>query len=73
MLQAAPHVAGVAANCIMSGACAAGTTSMQKLAVIQAAARERLSKADAPAYGFSGDATSTINGKYLGYLVSGAL
>ncbi|KAF6259725.1 peptidase S8/S53 domain-containing protein [Scenedesmus sp. NREL 46B-D3] len=62
---AAPHVAGVAAACIASGACSAadGTAST---AVLQAAAMQRL--AAQPSYGFAGDARRTSNGKYYGYL-----
>jgi hypothetical protein len=64
--MAAPHVAGIAANCMMSGACAQGTSGLTTLATLQAAARERLD-ADAQ-YGFAGDATSTINAKFFGLL-----
>lgn len=70
--MAAPHVSGVAANCIMSGACTPGTTGMERLAAIQAAAKQRY-QLGSPAYGFVGDATSTAGGHYYGWLVwSGA-
>jgi subtilisin family serine protease len=64
--MAAPHVAGVAANCMMAGACAQGTGGLATLATLQGAARERLA-ANAQ-YGFAGDGTSTINGKFFGLL-----
>jgi subtilisin family serine protease len=64
--MAAPHVAGVAANCMMSGACAPGTSGRATLATLQAAASERV--AANSQYGFAGDATSTINGKIFGLL-----
>ncbi|WIA36370.1 hypothetical protein OEZ86_007687 [Tetradesmus obliquus] len=74
--QAAPHVAGIAATCILSGACASNSTGLQKLAVLQAAARERLTQQQQQQqqqqqYGFAGD-PATPRGlgsqKYYGYL-----
>lgn len=67
--MASPHVAGVAANCIMAGACPVAATGSQKLAIIQAAATERKQRADGVQYGFAGDASSTINAKFMGNLV----
>jgi hypothetical protein len=53
----------------MSGACT-GTTGLEIMATIQAAAQMRTAfNANATPYGFSGDASSTINGKYFGQLV----
>jgi hypothetical protein len=67
--QAAPHIAGIAATCILSGACAANNTGLQNLAVIQAAAQERL--AQQQPYGYLGD-PSTSKGlasqRYYGFL-----
>lgn len=63
---ASPHVAGVAAACIASGACAE-PTGYANSAVLQAAARERLGQQ--PAYGYSNDARSTGTGKFYGNLV----
>lgn len=64
--QASPHVAGIAATCMMSGACDSSSTGVQHLATLQAAAQERYSKT--PTYNFSGDATSTARNKYYGYM-----
>ncbi|WIA09993.1 hypothetical protein OEZ85_010205 [Tetradesmus obliquus] len=64
--MASPHVAGVAAACIASGACAE-PTGYANSAVLQAAARERLGQQ--PAYGYSNDARSTGTGKFYGNLV----
>ncbi len=66
--MASPHVAGVAAACIMSGACQATATGVEKAAMIQAAAQERL------ATGESGAASSykyaePSNGNYFGRLI----
>lgn len=66
--MAAPHVAGVAANCIMSGACTASSGS-GNLAVLQAAAQQRYNVTTAKPYGFSGDPTSTQQDRYYGYMV----
>lgn len=68
--MASPHVAGVAANCIMSGACNAGVSGLEKFTVLQEAAKERLSLSGAP-FGFSGDAANTLDGKYYGFLAWG--
>ncbi|KAF6266175.1 hypothetical protein COO60DRAFT_1633208 [Scenedesmus sp. NREL 46B-D3] len=67
--QAAPHVAGIAATCILCGACPATSTGLQKLAVVQAAARERL--AQQQPYGFAGDPAgpeSLGSQRYYGFL-----
>lgn len=62
--MASPHVAGVAAACIMSGACPAGTTGSNRATILQAAAQERLSMATTPTYAFTGP-----SGNYYGNLV----
>lgn len=62
-------VAGVAATCIKSGTCAAGITGSQVYAALQAAASERRTLAGRPAFGFTGDPASTINGKYMGNMI----
>eukprot|EP00882_Tetradesmus_deserticola_P017907 GHRQ01019210.1.p1 GENE.GHRQ01019210.1~~GHRQ01019210.1.p1 ORF type:complete len:236 (+),score=67.73 GHRQ01019210.1:1-708(+) len=66
--QAAPHVAGIVAICIEAGACPGKSTGLQKLAIVRAAARERL--AQQGRYGYDGDPTSENSGsrKYYGYL-----
>lgn len=67
--MAAPHIAAIAANCLMAGACPMSGSGMDTLATVQAAAQERLTfTTGAPSYGFAGDATSTDNGKYFGLL-----
>jgi hypothetical protein len=43
LLQASPHVAGIAANCIMSGRC--NSTGVDAMAKIQEAAQTRLNMA----------------------------
>lgn len=67
---AAPFVAGVAANCLMSGACAPSSSGNDIISKLQEAARERA--VQQPASGFSGD-PMTLNadfaGRYYGYLV----
>ncbi|WIA36981.1 hypothetical protein OEZ86_008218 [Tetradesmus obliquus] len=63
--MASPHIAGVAATCIASGACSAAG-GFANAAVLQAAAKQRA--AAVPTYGFDGDARSTRGGKYYGYL-----
>jgi hypothetical protein len=63
---ASPHVAGVAATCLASGACPEAT-GYANSALLQAAARERLSMQ--PAYGFSGDTRNANPGKFYGNLV----
>jgi subtilisin family serine protease len=66
--MASPHVAGVAATCFLSGVCpTSGATGISQLEPLKAAAQQRLQQsAD---YGFSGDASSTSNGKYYGSLL----
>ncbi|KAF8056376.1 thermostable alkaline protease [Scenedesmus sp. PABB004] len=63
--MAAPHVAAVAASCVMSGLCNAGT-GLEQLRLLEGAAK---AKRDAqPGYGFAGDAESTQFGKFYGFL-----
>jgi hypothetical protein len=67
---AAPFVSGVAANCLMSGACAPNSSGSDIIAMLQGAARERAQQQ--PASGFSGDPLTPNAGKpgkYYGYLV----
>ena len=66
--MAAPHVAGVAANCMLNGACPAGT-GYANLAMMQAAAQQRYQLAGAKAYGFRGDPYSISGERYYGLLV----
>jgi subtilisin family serine protease len=63
--MASPHVAGVAARCIASTACA-GLTPAEIMAKLRADAA-----AMPAAYGFSGDPNSPIAGRYYGFLVKG--
>jgi hypothetical protein len=65
--MAAPHVAGVAVNCLLSGACQGSGGADSVVAALQAAAQQRLLQA--PRYGFIGDASSTRDGRYFGRLV----
>eukprot|EP00775_Hariotina_reticulata_P001761 gene1761-2101_t len=65
--MAAPHVAGVFANCFMSGACTGNLKGIDHLAVVKADAQAKL--AQTPSYGFEGDATPTADGRLYGYLV----
>lgn len=61
--MASPHIAGIAATCTISGACPAASTCLEKLAVLQAAAKEKL--VASPAY----NAKSLTDGvKYYGQL-----
>lgn len=78
--MAAPHVAGAAANCILFGACSSPKTGAEKLAVIQALARQHanakresldVGKGQAGRFGFQGDGSSPVDGKYVGFLVWG--
>jgi hypothetical protein len=67
---AAPFVSGVAANCLMSGACAPSSSGSDVIAKLQEAARQRA--VQQPARGFSGDPLNpdaAFAGKYYGYLV----
>jgi hypothetical protein len=67
---AVPFVSGVAANCLMSGACAASSSGSDIIAMLQGAARER--RLQQPESGFSGDPATpnaATAGKYYGYLV----
>ncbi len=64
--MATPHVAGAAARCVASTACA-GLTPAQIMAKLRADA------AAMPApYDFAGDPNSPIAGRYYGYLVKGS-
>jgi subtilisin family serine protease len=66
--MASPHVAGVAATCFLSGACpTSGVSGIDQLTTLKSAAQERL--AQSGSYGFTGDASSTSNGKYYGNLL----
>lgn len=67
---AAPHVAAVAANCLLSGACPDNSTGSEILAMVQAAAVERASLS--PRFGFRGDPDNPdpmYAGRYYGRLV----
>jgi subtilisin family serine protease len=66
--MAAPHVAGVAANCILSGACTAGNGN-GNLAVLQAAAQQRYNSPSAKPFGFIGDPATIQKDQYYGCLV----
>lgn len=52
----------------MGGACPANSTGSAVYAAVQAAAKERLAQTSKPAFGFSRDATNSINGKFYGYM-----
>jgi subtilisin len=62
--MAAPHVAGVAAACVMSGACAGAGSGIAKLGVVKAAAEEREGMPDGSMYSFE-----SVPGKHYGKLV----
>ena len=62
--MATPHVSGVAALCIVSGACT-GLTPAE--CGQQAAQRRRWPSR--PAYGFTGDPNNPVSGRYYGYLM----
>ncbi|KAF8058906.1 Subtilisin BL [Scenedesmus sp. PABB004] len=64
--MAAPFVAGVVANCHLSGACAPGAPAGAALATVGAAAAERV--ASGASYGFAGDARASQFGKLYGLL-----
>lgn len=66
-LQAAPHVAGVAANCFMSGSCATNQTGTQNSGVILAAAKARLAMGN-PVVKYNAQAT-VPSGKWFGNLL----
>ncbi|KAF8069590.1 BOR1 [Scenedesmus sp. PABB004] len=67
--QAAPHVSGIAATCLAAGPCAVPTTGLGKLAVLQAAARERVAAPDGASYAFTGDASRPgLSSRYYGLL-----
>ena len=69
--MASPHVAGAAALCISSGDCAnpSPTDVMTKLRADAQAETDDLT--NLVYYGFTGDANSTADGKYFGYLLYG--
>lgn len=60
--MASPHVAGVAAACVMSGACSAAASGVAKAGIVQTAAQQRLSVSTD--YGYTESA-----GKHHGPLV----
>ena len=62
--MASPHVAGTAALCIATGACAPGTPA-------NVIGRLRFdASVQPPDYGFTGDPTSPLGDRYYGYLVN---
>eukprot|EP00775_Hariotina_reticulata_P007589 gene7590-7794_t len=69
--MAAPHVAAVVANCILSGYCAQGVGGVGKFLLVQRASRQRRYMPGRSFFGFSGDAETTMNGRFYGYLVWG--
>lgn len=66
-VQAAPHVAGVAANCLMAGACESNSTGLQSMTVILEAAKDRVSMGS-PVVKYSAEDTVAL-GKWFGYLL----
>jgi subtilisin family serine protease len=63
--MASPHVAGTAALCISSGAC---TGSPAQIAAKLRADAQAVTSGS-PGYGFNGDPTRPVSGRYYGYLV----
>jgi subtilisin len=63
--MASPHVAGTAALCISTGACTG--TPAQIASKLRADAQAFTS--GTPSYGFNGDPTRPVSGRYFGYLV----
>jgi subtilisin family serine protease len=63
--MASPHVAGTAALCISTGACTG--TPAQIAAKLRADAQAYTT--GTPGYGFNGDPTRPVSGRYFGYLV----
>jgi hypothetical protein len=63
-MQASPAVAGVAMNCLLSGACPANNTGVQHMSTVLAAAQQRLTLS--PTYSFADVAS---RGKLMGPLV----
>jgi subtilisin family serine protease len=63
--MASPHVAGTAALCISTGACTG--TPAQIVSKLRADAQAYTT--GTPGYGFAGDPTQPVSGKYFGYLV----
>jgi subtilisin len=68
--QATPHVAGTVALCIASGPCS-GLTATQIVARIMSDAVAY--NAGHPSYGFEGDPSRPISGKYYGALIRAAV
>jgi hypothetical protein len=66
-LQASPHVASVVARCYRAGVCNANNGS--EMGKVMALTRE-FNLAN-PQYGFEGDPSRPVAGKYFGYLVWG--
>ena len=62
--MASPHVAGVATLCISTGACTG--TPAQIASKLRADAQSFTT--GTPSYGFNGDPTRPVSGKYFGYL-----
>jgi hypothetical protein len=65
--MATPHVSGVAALCIASGACAGGPSATMATLRTDAAAHAN-DPAVTPFYGFTGDPNRPIGSRYYGYL-----
>lgn len=63
--MASPHVAGVAALYVSTGACTG--TPAQIASKLRADAQSYTT--GTPSYGFAGDPTRPVSGKYFGYLV----
>lgn len=63
--MASPHVAGVAALYVSTGACTG--TPAQIASKLRADAQSYTT--GTPSYGFVGDPTRPVSGKYFGYLV----
>jgi len=66
---AAPHVAAVVANCIMSGQCNSTMTGLQKIAKVQEAAKERLDKANSGNPWKGVDMTGQDASRYYGLML----
>jgi subtilisin len=63
--MASPHVAGTAALCISTGACAGGPAQIASKLRADAQAHTSAN----PGYGFAGDPTRPVSGRHYGYLV----
>lgn len=65
--MACPHVAAVAARCYRAGVCKSETGSeMEKIMHMTKVYNERH-----PDYGFQGDPSKPVDGKYFGYMIYG--